>query len=155
MTEVIEGTVSKLRTSIEVRSGHGEHTGTSTTHIASFQVGDRAVLFRSTTLPAFDNGDVLLVAGNMKRSGQLEALAFRNKSTGVTGDASSTENWLFAIVILILGIGAVVYGFLATRFEYANAIALTLGAVAIVLGIFLIVAAAKPGSAAAELESRT
>lgn len=146
MTEVIAGTVSKLRGSIEVNGGYGEHAGTSTTHITTFQLGDRAMRFRSTTLPAFYDGDLLMVAGSMMRNGQFDVLAFRNKTNGVTGDATNRESWMFAIVVMAMGFGAMIYG-LASKTPGHHWV-LVLGPIAIGLSIFLMILAARPKSAA-------
>jgi hypothetical protein len=107
--ETKKGQVSKFRASIEVG---GNDKSTSTTHVVNFQLGSQAVLFRSANPPAINDGDHVTVAGTTKR-GLFEALAYRNTSTGVTGDSNSLAAVIIGAVFLLIGAGGVLACLLA------------------------------------------
>jgi len=101
--ETKNGLVSKFRASIEVG---GTDKSTSTTHVVNFQLGPQAVMFRSTSPPAINDGDQVTVAGTTSK-GLFEALAYRNASTGVTGDSNSIAAVIVGAIFLVVGAGGV------------------------------------------------
>jgi hypothetical protein len=101
--ETKQGVVSKLRASIEVG---GNDKSTSTTHVVNFQLGPQAVMFRGSNPPAINDGDEVTVAGTI-RKGLFEALAYRNSSTGVTGDSNSIAAVIVGAIFLLVGAGGV------------------------------------------------
>jgi hypothetical protein len=101
--ETRQGSVSKLRASIEVS---GTDKSTSTTHVAYFQLGPQAVVLRAKDPPAINDGDQVKVAGMLKK-GLFEALAYRNESTGVSGDSNTLAAIIVGGIFCVIGIGGV------------------------------------------------
>jgi hypothetical protein len=101
--EIKQGPVSKLRASIEVS---GTDKSTSTTHVVYFQLGPQAVVLRAKDPPAINDGDQVKVAGSLSK-GLSEALAYRNESTGVSGDSNTLAAIIVGGIFSVIGIGGV------------------------------------------------
>lgn len=103
--ETLQGTVSGIRHSTEVSGGDNS---TSTSHVAVFSVAGRSVELKLSESIVIDNGDDVLLAGNVKR-GLFKAMAYRNRTKGVDGKGPVVIFWIlgliFCAVILLFPIG--------------------------------------------------
>lgn len=100
--DTLRGKVSNIRHTTDI---HGQEGMIATTHIALFDLSDTPVRFEGDTAPAIDEGDEVAVAG-YRRRGTFRALAFRNLT-------KRTEGSRLAVIYFIIGLGLVLYGFIA------------------------------------------
>lgn len=98
-TEVVKGTATAVRYTIDVRGG-GDSVSTS--HHAIFKIGDTTVVFTSGSPPIIGDGDRVIVAGR-KRGKMLVALAYVNRTATVRGNSGLWQNLLGAAFMLSLG----------------------------------------------------
>jgi hypothetical protein len=101
--EIKQGSVSKLRASIEVS---GNDQSTSTSHVANFLLGTQAVVLRSSDPAAINEGDSVRVAGTISK-GLFRALAYHNETTGVRGNASAIPLLVIGVIFTLVGGGGV------------------------------------------------
>lgn len=106
--ERIEGPISKLRTTIAVG---GQNDMVFSEHIATFQVGGRAVRLKTKEAPVLGDGDELVLLGT-DRQGLIEALAYRNRTTGTYGDAGSIDMNILGPLFTLVGAGIAFYALL-------------------------------------------
>jgi len=97
--QVIRGTVSELRMTSQAMGGG------VTVYTAVFRLDGRAVKFKSNTMPIMARGDDVVVAGFV-RKGRLVAHAYRNHTTGSSGEFGFTAMFLTFVV----GVGMGIYG---------------------------------------------
>lgn len=100
--ETLRGKVSHVRHTTDV---HGSENVIATAHITVFDLAGTAVRFEGDTAAAIDDGDEVAVAG-YRRRGTFRALAFRNLTKGTEGSRLAVTNFT-------IGIGLVLYGFIA------------------------------------------
>lgn len=100
--DTLRGRVANVRHTTDV---HGNENVIATTHIAIFDLGGTPVRFEGDTAAAIDDGDEVAVAG-YRRRGTFRALAFRNLT-------KKTEGSRLAVTYFIIGLGLVLYGFIA------------------------------------------
>lgn len=100
--DTLRGKVSNVRHTTDV---HGSENVIATTHIAIFGLAGTAVRFEGDMAAAIDDGDEVAVAG-YRRRGTFRALAFRNLT-------KRTEGSRLAVTYFIIGLGLVLYGFIA------------------------------------------
>lgn len=100
--DTLRGIVSNVHHTTDV---HGSENVIATTHIAVFDLDGRGVRFEGDTAAAIDDGDEVAVAG-YRRHGTFRALAFRNLT-------KKTEGSRLAVTYFIIGLGLVLYGFIA------------------------------------------
>lgn len=100
--DTLRGKVSNVRHTTDV---HGQEGIIATTHVALFDLDGTAVRFEGDTAANIDDGDEVKVAGYYRR-GIFRALAFRNLT-------KKTEGSRLAVTYFIIGLGLVLYGFIA------------------------------------------
>ena len=100
--DTLRGKVTNVRHTTDV---HGGENVIATTHITIFDLEGTAVRFEGDTAANIDDGDEVAVAG-YRRRGTFRALAFRNLT-------KKTEGSRLAVTYFIIGLGLVLYGFIA------------------------------------------
>lgn len=100
--DILRGKVTNVRHTTDV---HGSENVIATTHIAIFDLAGTAVRFEGDTAANIDDGDEVAVAG-YRRRGTFRALAFRNLT-------KKTEGSRLAATYFIIGLGLVLYGYIA------------------------------------------
>lgn len=98
-TEVVRGTATSVRYTIDVRGGRD---GVSTSHHAIFKVGETTVLFTSGSPPIIGDGDQIVVAGR-RRGKVLLAEAYVNRTAMIRGNSGLWQNLLGAAFTLSAG----------------------------------------------------
>lgn len=98
-TEIVKGTASAVRSTIDVRGGRD---GVSTRHHTLFKVGDTTVVFTSGSPPVIGDGDHLVVAGR-RRGRMLVAEAYINRTLMVRGDSGRWQCLVGAAIGLPIG----------------------------------------------------
>jgi hypothetical protein len=83
--QILTGTVSNIRHS--TRTSGSNEGGTSTSHVALFELDGAPVTLSLPEVIAISDGDKVSVAGNEKR-GLFRGLAYSNKSNKVKGKSS-------------------------------------------------------------------
>lgn len=104
-TEVVKGTASAVRYTIDVR---GDRDGVSTRHYTIFKVGDTTVMFTSGSPPIIGDGDQLVVAGQ-RRGRMLVCEAYVNRTTMIRGDSGLWYSLLGAAFLAPLGAAAIAW----------------------------------------------
>ena len=99
-TEVVKGTATAVRYTIDVRGGSDS---VSTSHHAIFKIGETTVLFTSGSPPIIGDGDQVVVAGR-KRGKMLVAEAYLNRTAMCRGNSGLWQNLIGAA--FLLGVGA-------------------------------------------------
>lgn len=99
-TEVVKGTASAVRHTIDVR---GDRDGVSTRHHTIFKVGETTVMFSSGSPPIISDGDLLVVAGRRRGPRMLVCEAYVNRTAMIRGNSGLWQNLLGAAVGLPLG----------------------------------------------------
>jgi hypothetical protein len=116
--EMLQGTVAGIRHSTEVS---GSENTTSTSHVAVFSVAGRPVELKLSESIVIDNGDEVLLAGNVKR-GLFKAMAYRNRTKGVDGKGPALVYWIVGVAFCAFIVFAPIGIFLirtARRYEAA------------------------------------
>ncbi|WP_017223511.1 hypothetical protein [Moritella dasanensis] len=98
--EVIKGTAKKVRNTVKI-SGKG--SSVSTTHISLFQIEGQPVKVKSNEPLMIENHDLICVAGN-KNKGLFNAYAYKNLTTGVSGNENITLIFIFGLILLFVGV---------------------------------------------------
>lgn len=98
-TEVVKGTTSAVRSTVDARSNRD---GVSTRHHTLFKVGDTTVMFTSGYPPVIGDGDQLVVAGR-RRGRMLVAEAYINRTLMVRGDSGRWQCLVGAAIGLLIG----------------------------------------------------
>ena len=101
----LRGKVSSARATTSV-SGGGDDSPVQTTHILLFKVDGRQVKLSSASPAMINDNDVVVLAGTEK-DGAFVALAYRNETTGVTGNAGK----LGPVIGVLIGLAAAVFSF--------------------------------------------
>jgi hypothetical protein len=96
--KTLRGRISNLRASIDVSGGGGE-TSVVTTHIHIFRVDGAPVKVESREPFMLDDGDTVTMAGSLQGT-VFRALAYRNESSGASGDAGSSYRMWSAVASL-------------------------------------------------------
>jgi hypothetical protein len=107
-TEVVKGTASAVRYTIDVSGGRDS---VSTKHHTIFKVGDTTVMFTSGSPPIIGNGDQLAVAGRW-RGRVLICEAYSNRTAMVRGNSGLWYNFLSAAFMLPVGAAAISWALL-------------------------------------------
>jgi hypothetical protein len=98
-TEVVKGTASAVRYTIDVRGGRD---GVSTRHHTIFKVGNTTVMFTSGSPPIIGDGDQLVVAGR-RRGRMLVCEAYVNRTAMIRGNSGLWQNLVGAAIGLPAG----------------------------------------------------
>lgn len=85
--KTLRGKISNLRTTIDV-SGGGNDSSVETTHIHVFRIDGAPVKVESREPLIIDDGDIVTLAG-FPQGTIFRALAYKNETSGVSGDAGS------------------------------------------------------------------
>lgn len=112
--ELIRGTAENIRTATEIETNvsgagnHGHHTtvNTTTTHVLQCTVHNKPVLLKMPTPPFINNGDEVAVAGVVK-NGILHGYAYRNITSGATGNGGMWAGMVGGVVAAGIGIAAI------------------------------------------------
>lgn len=99
--EVLKGTVSSVRYSIDVYGGEN-NSGVSTRHHTIFKINGTTVMFTSGAPAVISEGDRIVVAGRLKGR-LLKAEAYLNQTAEVRGDAGMWANFALMVFCLLLG----------------------------------------------------
>ena len=86
--QTLRGKISHLRASIEVSGGGGD-SSVVTTHIQVFRIDGTPVKVEGREPFMIDDGDTAILAG-LPNGTVFRALAYRNESSGASGDAGSS-----------------------------------------------------------------
>lgn len=113
-TEVVKGTASAVRYTIDVR---GDRDGVSTKHHTIFKVGETTVMFTSGSPPIIGNGDQLLVAGRW-RGRVLVAEAYVNRTAMIRGNSGLWYNLLSAAFMVPVGAAAISWALLSPALPF-------------------------------------
>lgn len=110
--EELRGMVTKVdRAAVEYP---GPHLGTKRTfHVSTFQVGQRRVKFEAARPLTVNEGDQVAVTGVM-RGNTLDALAYRNFTTGVSANTGLYLWFLVGVIFTGVGIAVLSVPFLST-----------------------------------------
>lgn len=108
-TEVVKGTASAVRYTIDVR---GDRDGVSTKHHTIFKVGDTTVMFTSGSPPIISDGDQLVVAGQRRGPRMLVCHAYVNRTAMIRGDCGLWYSLIGAALMIPIGAGAIVVSLL-------------------------------------------
>jgi hypothetical protein len=103
-TEVVKGTASAVRYTIDVR---GDRDGVSTKHHTIFKVGDTTVMFTSGSPPIISDGDQLVVAGRRRGPRMLVCEAYINRTAMIRGDSGLWYSLIGAALMIPVGAGAI------------------------------------------------
>jgi len=98
--QVIEGVASKVRHTSSV-SGGGKDGSVSTSHISIFQLNKQQVQIASAHPSLVDENDSVSVAGKVK-NGVLKAYAYKNTTTGASGDSGALNSFFFGLIAFIV-----------------------------------------------------
>lgn len=99
--QLLRGEVAKLIFATETSGG--EH-GTSTSHVATFQLSSSPVRLKMPDSMIIAEGDSIVVAGTMKR-GVLNAVAYRNLTNGALGKGPVVLHFVMGAIFTIIGLG--------------------------------------------------
>ncbi|HYG12100.1 MAG TPA: hypothetical protein VD835_19290 [Pyrinomonadaceae bacterium] len=133
-TEVVKGTASAVRYTIDVR---GDRDGVSTKHHTIFKVGDTTVLFTSGSPPIIGEGDQLIVAGR-KRGKMLVAEAYLNQTAMCRGNSGLWQNLIGAALALPMGAFAIAIALLGLDDLQQRLVVLAVGLFFAVMGLVLL-----------------
>lgn len=97
--EILFGTVADVRFSTEVS---GTDQSTSTKQIAVFRLGGSPVELKLPNSAIINNGDSIVVAGNIK-NGLFKALAYKNVKTFVTGKNDIIIHYIRGSMFTVIG----------------------------------------------------
>ena len=104
--EIIKGTAKRVRNASEV-SGGGRNSHVTTSHISMFLLDKQQVQIKSTEPFMIDEDDLVYVAGKIK-SGLFKGYAYKNTTTGVSGDSGILVMFLFSLVFPGIGISILI-----------------------------------------------
>jgi len=99
------GTVDKIRFSTEVS---GDENGTSTSHIASFELDRRPVQLRASRPVILEGGDTVVVAGKTK-GGLFQADACLNETRGIFDHSPWVAHVAVGSIFLVVGLGGIAF----------------------------------------------
>ena len=134
-TEVVKGTASAVRYTIDVSGGRDS---VSTKHHTFFKVGETTVMFTSSSPPIIGNGDQLAVAGRW-RGKVLVAEAYINRSAMIRGNSGLWYNFLSAAFMLPLGVAAISWALLEPVVPFLPRLVLAFRLMALGLGLAFLV----------------
>jgi hypothetical protein len=138
--EIFRGVAEKVNHSVEISgTGGNNNSQVTTTHVAVVRIGNRHVRIKSTEAVLIDNGDSIVVAGS--GGGVFKALAYRNETTGATGNAGRIPPLIIGIVFIIMG------SFFTTPFFFYG------GYLFMAIGVGLLVYATRVFMAVSKLNS--
>ncbi|KAA0894224.1 hypothetical protein [Oryzomonas rubra] len=122
--EIFRGIADKVNHSVEISGTGGDNDSqVTTTHVAVVRIGNRHVRIKSSEAVLVNNGDRIVVAGSGGR-GLFKALAYRNVTTGATGNAGripplflgslsigfgSYFSGPLSYILMLIGAGLIVY----------------------------------------------
>ena len=95
----LRGAVSSARATTSI-SGGGDNSPVQTTHILLFKVDGRQVKLSSASPAMISDNDIVVLAG-IEKDGAFVALAYRNETTGVIGNAGTLGPAIGVLVGLI------------------------------------------------------
>jgi len=104
--QLLTGQASSIRSTVTV-SGGGRDSAVSTKHVVLLKVNGRQAMIESDTPPMIEDGEIVVLAG-VEQSGAFQALAYMNKSTGVSGDAGLSGSQISTAIGLAGGVFALV-----------------------------------------------
>mgnify|MGYP001362120505 CR=1 FL=1 len=130
--EKIKGTVTKVRNTSQV-SGGGRDGHVSTSHISMFQIDKQQVKVKSAEPPMIDENDFVAVAGKIK-NGVFNAYAYKNATTGVSGNAGILIYFLFGLLLP----GAGVFALTTFSEPFFGILPKILGPIFIIVGLFML-----------------
>lgn len=108
--EVLRGTATAVRYTIDVRGGEN-NSGVSTTHHTIFKIDGTTVMFISGSPAVIGEGDRLVVAGSMKGR-LLVAQAYMNQTAQVKGDAGMWSYFAAMVFCFLLSGAGLIVGLL-------------------------------------------
>lgn len=112
--EIRRGIVSSIRHTLSVSGGYSD-TNVLTKHHAIFSLDDGTTVMFSAGGPAVvRDGDQVTVAGRQKGR-VMKALAYRNETAGVKGDAGKWASLGIGLFALLFGVVALVIGLFEPR----------------------------------------
>lgn len=94
--KLLSGQASSIRSTTSV-SGGGRDSAVTTTHILLLKVNGVQAEIQADSPPIIDEGEFVVLAGD-DRNGAFEALAYKNESTGVVGNAGLTGSLIGSAV---------------------------------------------------------
>ncbi|MFZ6847086.1 hypothetical protein [Undibacterium sp. RuRC25W] len=97
----LKGHAASVRNTVSISGGNESEV--STMHIALFQVGDKQVKLKSKEPVLINEGNEVVLAGKNK-SGEFNALAYKNCATGAEGNAGWFGRMLFGLFFPIVSV---------------------------------------------------
>jgi hypothetical protein len=104
----VQGKVSKIRNTIDV-SGGGENSSASTSHISIFNIDNQTIRYSAPFTSVINNGNEIVVSGVIWR-GVLQALAYKNFSTGTYDNVGIFKNFFIGFIFFIIGLFTLTMG---------------------------------------------
>lgn len=98
--QVLRGTVANIRHTTEVS---GNDKGVSTSQVAVFDLGGRAVEIKLMETIVLSNGDQVIVAGDTRR-GLFRGLAYRNETRHVDGKGPVGIYLIMGIICCVVAV---------------------------------------------------
>ena len=102
--EIIKGIATKVRNTSEI-SGGGRDDHVSTSHISIFLLDKQQVKIKSSETPMINENDFVSVAGKIN-NGVFKGYAYKNATTGASGNAGILIMFLFGLLFPGAGIFA-------------------------------------------------
>lgn len=103
--DISKGVVSKLRNTVELSSG-SHNNGITTTYVAIFKIDKQPVQLKSSEAILIDENDNVAVAGKVN-NGIFNAYAYKNNTTGVSGNIGMRLHLFFGVVFPLAGAYAI------------------------------------------------
>jgi hypothetical protein len=127
---ILKGTVTAARATTAI-SGGGNDSAVQTTHILLFRVDGRQAKISASSPAMMSDNDAVVLAGTEK-NGAFVALAYRNETTGVTGNVGK----LAPVIGMFIGFGAAAFAFIAFASPRMGVVPKLVGLVFLAIGIF-------------------
>lgn len=139
--ETLRGTAEKVRNTVSVSGGGDRNSTVTTTHIALFQINNRQIKVSSTEPVLIEEGDEVVIAGSVRR-GLFEALAYRNVTTGITGNQAYVVNLILGIIFPAAAVGFFTSfmrsGFFSAGFGIPGMLPAAVSAIFFITGIYIL-----------------
>jgi hypothetical protein len=142
-----KGIATKVRSTVEI-SGGGNDGHVTTTHISLFQIEGQQIKIKSNEPPIIDENDTVAVAGRLK-SGIFSAYAYKNLTTGVSGNEGMLTIFLFGLIMPAAGI----FAFYSFSDPFFGIFPKVIGAVFIFFGLYMFNRGMRIREASGVLES--
>lgn len=135
--EVLKGVASNVRNTVSI-SGGGKDSQITTTHISLFQIDGRQIKASSSEPVTINDGDEVLVVGRTG-SGTFNALAYKNLTTSVEGNAGWALAMMLGVVFPIAGI----YTIIKFSDPFFGVFPKIIGGIFIAVGVYMIYSGAR------------